>query len=189
MTICRGIVKGTLFGAVQTRNMFVAQIGSAEGDTDAGVMYTWLSAVWSPLRSVLASSFTTTTLETQTYFDGHWFTAEENPFVWAGTASGDQLANAVAAVLIGKVSGSYLHGRKFFSGLCESAVAGNELVGGAITTMGTVLLAYITPGVGEHGASYSPGILDKSGTFHSFSSGFVSSLLGSMRRRKPGLGI
>lgn len=188
--INRAILKGHLFGTVSTRNMFVAEIARASEDTTLDIFEGYLGNIITPIRPYLASGVSFDTLEVQYQGDDYkWYQIDEGPFVWVGTGSSDQLANAVAAVLIGKVYGSFAHGRKFFSGLTESAVQGNSLVSLAMIAFAQATAAWITPYTSEHGSVVTPGIVDKNHQFHAFTSGFVASLLGSMRRRKPGLGI
>jgi len=187
--IVRAVVKGTLFGQVQTRNMFVGNYAMSEGDTLNDLCQGYCGTIYSAIRGILGGQFTTHTLETQTYAQGHWFTFDEASFVWAGSGSGEQLLNQAAVVLVAKISGSYAHGRKFFSGISENAAEGNSLSSIAFAVAAAALVAYVSPYTSEHGGYFNPGILLSNGTFRTFTSGFVATLLGSMRRRKPGLGI
>jgi hypothetical protein len=51
------------------------------------------------------------------------------------------------------------------------------------------LLAYLTPFTGIGGGVITPGILDKNNAFRPFVGGYLSSFVGSVRRRKPGNGM
>ena len=109
--------------------------------------------------------------------------------LYVGVGALDALPNVVSAVLIGKAAGIRHMGRKFFGPVAEAAVAANSLIAGYMVIAASVLLAYLTPFTGLGGGVITPGILDKTETFRPFVGGMVSSLLGSMRRRKPGNGI
>jgi hypothetical protein len=52
----------------------------------------------------------------------------------------------------------------------------------------TAATAYITT-IGGGGVNLIPGVVDKNHVFHAFTSGVVDTLLGSMRRRKIGVGF
>jgi hypothetical protein len=91
--------------------------------------------------------------------------------------------------LIGKGSGLRHMGRKFFGPIPITSAHGNDLAPAVIIALSTVLANYVTPFTGIGGGTITPGILDKAGTFRPFVGGLLSSLLGSMRRRKPGIGI
>jgi hypothetical protein len=189
MSIRRAILKGHLFGTVATRNMFVCDLSISEGDSEYNCFDEYLTPMLTAIRGYLAAGWTTETLEIQARSGSTWFTNEEVPYAFFGQGQGDQLANAVAAVFIGKVTALHAHGRKFWSGLNETAVSGNSLVAGAVSAFAAGCALYIAPLTTTLGSNVQPGIIAKDGNFHSFTSGFVSSLLGSMRRRKPGLGI
>lgn len=185
----RAIVKGHLFGTVQTRNIFVGRVALSEGDTSSDMWVGYVAHMLNNIMSYMASSYTIETLEVQTLLGGKWFTASEVSFPWTGDISGEQIANLVAVVFIGVVSGFHMHGRKFWSGIAETYSNGNSLAAAAVASFATAAAFYVTPYTSTHGGSLIPGVIGKDGNFHSFSAGFVSSLFGSMRRRKPGLGI
>lgn len=190
MIIHRGILKGNLGGVVQTRNMFVFDVSPDSRDDIADVMQAAILTVITPLQGLLSNTFTWSSLECQVQMeDGRFSTYQENSCEVPGLVSGDQVANFVAAVLIAKAPGIRAIGRKFFSGLCEGAVNGNSLVAAAMVSAATALTHYITPYTSANGSILTPGIVKKDGSFSPFVGGFVSSLLGTCRRRKPGLGI
>jgi hypothetical protein len=138
---------------------------------------------------VLSNAWASSSYELQTYSAGSWVPYDELTYVTGGTATDDRWPNAVAIVLIAKAAGLRHVGRKFFSPVTEVLATANSLVGTAMISAASGLLAYITPFEGIGGGTITPGVVDKTGTFHPFVGGFVSSLLGSIRRRKPGIGI
>lgn len=185
----RAILKGHLFGTVQTRNMFTAQVALNEGDTDIDIWSGYIGPMMTAIRPYMGSVWTIEQMEIQVRESGIWYTTTEQPYDWNGTASGDQIANTVAAVFVGVVSLYHAHGRKFWSGLAETAVNGNTLTSPAVAAFASAAAMYVSTYTSSNGGYVQPGIIGKDNLFHAFVSGFVSSLLGTMRRRKPGLGI
>jgi hypothetical protein len=119
-----------------------------------------------------------------------WVLMDEIVYTKIGTESTtDILANLVAWVVVGKVSQYRGFGRKFISGLTESQVTGNALIAGALIGMAATVTAYVSVYFGSNAGVLGPGIVDKTGAFRAFNLGLASPLLGTMRRRKPGLGI
>ncbi len=185
----RAIVKGRLFGVVATRNMFVAEIEVVPPAGPGDWFIEYLEDVIGPLQPYITTSWTVETVEVQGLALGKWETLSEGAWNYGGNGAGDTLPNAVAIVLLGKALGLRKLGRKFFSGIVESATTANGLIAAAALAAANSALKYISPLTDTAGQVGYPGILDKTGTFQRFIAGSVSSLLGSMRRRKPGLGI
>ena len=185
----RWVVKGMLWNVVAIRNMFVGELSLDTIDEEADGVEAYLDAIYTPILPDMTTQMTLQTVEIQDRILGHWLTSDEIGYSKAGGVTGDTLANFVAGVIIGKIQGHKGHGRKFFSGWCEQAVLGNSVVAGTLAHLVTSLAAYITPVTFGLGSTYTPGLILKDGNFYPFTSGFVSSLLGTMRRRKPGLGI
>lgn len=189
MTIERAVVFGTLLGVVQTRHMFTCDVVPAGGDTDELLWTTYLDSIYTPVTAALSSGFATQQYELQSYSGGHWVPYDSVTFTHAGSGATNMLPNAVAMVLLGKASGLRHVGRKFFSGMEAAYVNLNSLSTSGLAVAASTLLAYITPFTGIGGGTITPGVVDSAGAFHAFVGGLVSTLLGSMRRRKPGLGI
>lgn len=189
MTIQRAVVKGTLFSTVQVRNMFTCDVVESGGDTFELLWTTYLESIYSEVIGLAVDQLVYYSYELQNYSAGQWVPFDEVDFDWVGENNLAALPNAVAVVLLGKASGLRHVGRKFFSGITENQSDGNALFTTSLAVAASALLAYITPFTGIGGGTITPGIVDGSGTFHPFVGGVVSTLLGSMRRRKPGLGI
>lgn len=189
MEIQRAIVTGQVLNLVTTKSMFTAQVDATTHELAENLWSAYLNSIYSEARVVLATSFTTTVKTLQWLNAGQWEDFVEEPYVYTGQASGDQMPNAVAAVLIATAEGVGRMGRKFFSGVSESFISGNSLYSTGITALASTLLAYITPVDDGINGVLTPGVVDKDGNFHAFVGGFVSSFLGSCRKRKPGVGI
>ena len=187
--LTKAVLKGHLFGLVETRNIFTAEVILGNGDTLDDIWKGYLDEIITAIRSWLSTAWTNDTLETFIWDINHWQPQEETVYNWVGLGSGDALANLVASVFIGKTLHLRTVGRKFFSGLIESGVAGNSLTGNAVAAFAAACAAYISVWTSSNNGTVTPGVVAKNGTFYRFTSGFVSSLLGTMRRRKPGLGV
>lgn len=185
----RIILKGLLFGSVQTRNMFVGQTQLGIGDTDGSLCFGYLNRLLTPILPYITTSWTGYAMLIQHRVDGEWIDMEESAQTWTGTGTGDVLPNLVSAVLVAKAVGKRLIGRKFFSGIVESATTANALTGGALAAFAQAAINYFTEFTSVNGGIFGPGIVAKDNSFHAFGSGILSALLGTMRRRKPGLGI
>jgi hypothetical protein len=189
MTVQRAIVKGRALDLVNTRSMFTCDVVESGGDTYDILWGAYLQSMYDSFEYIWSASWSTETAELQTWTLGHWVTFDELDFVNAGADLADSIPNAVSLVLIGKAAGLRKMGRKFIGGLSENVVTGNALTVGALVYAANALVAYITPFTGIGGGTITPGIVDKYGTFQPFVGGIVSSILGSMRKRKPGVGI
>jgi hypothetical protein len=189
MTTQRAIVKATAFGTVQIRNMYTAEVVETGGDTAEMLWHIYLDAIYTTILSQLSTGFVTYAVELQERVGAAWVPTLEYPEAWTGTGIGDPLPNAVAMVLIGKGAGLRHVGRKFFGPIAETTNIGNTIAAGVMVILSEALLNYVSPVTGIGGGSLTPGVLSKTGTFYPFVGGIVSSLLGSMRRRKPGIGI
>lgn len=189
MTIQRAVVKGNMLGVVQFRSMYTCDVVPNGGDTNQLLWQTYLDPIYTDVGELISTGWTADTIELQNYSSGDWVTFDELSTSYAGTATGEDLPNAVSMVLIGKAAGLRHVGRKFFGPITEMVNEGNVIAPAVMIVLGAVLLDYITPFTGIGGGTITPGIVDKNGVFRAFVGGVVSSLLGSMRRRKPGVGI
>jgi hypothetical protein len=169
--------------------MFTCDVVAMGGDTDQLLWDTYLDSFYVPLLTIMSTIWAAQSYELQNRSGSSWIPFDTVTVTWAGAAAGDYLPNAVALVLLGKAAGLRHVGRKFISGLPEVNSTGNALAAAALSYATSALVAYITPFTGIGGGTITPGVVDKIGTFHPFVGGVVSSLLGSMRRRKPGVGI
>lgn len=189
MSIQRAVVKGSIASLVQIRHVFTADLVEGGSDTYLSMWQIYLNILFTEVCQMLSGQVVYTDFETYIPVAGQWVLLNQSVMAASGAEGGDYLPNAVAAVLLGVAAGSRHVGRKFFSGIAETFTANNVLTGAAVGFAAQSLIDYITPYNGIFGGTMTPGTVDKTGTFHPFVGGIVSSLLGSMRRRKPGVGI
>lgn len=185
----RAVVKGSLWSVVSTRNMFIAEV-DAFLPADTQVLWSdYLQGIYDAIRNVMASSWTIGSYQVEEMIGGHWFPVEEVNFTYSGGSGSQQAPNSVAAVFLGKIAYSRAFSRKWFSGLAKDSLTGNSLAAAAITAFAIALTAYVNPIIDPAHGNLTPGMVTKDKVFHPFAVGILSGLLGSMRRRKPGVGI
>jgi len=189
LSIERSILKGKLAGTVETRNMFTCLVIEVGGDTSAVLWTAYMSSLMSAIEDLTNTIAVFYEYEVQEYITGHWVPKDIVTISGTGSESGDTLPFQNAIVFIAKCAGLRKVGRKFIGGITSNTQSAGVLLAGQIVDAAAFLAAWLTPFTGISGGHITPGILDKTSTFQPFVGGFVSSLLGSMRRRKPGLGI
>lgn len=188
-TIERAIVKGTLDSEVEIRNMFTAQVTEVGGDTSEILWETYVEAFLAAVTQILSVNTHFYSYEVQQLNAGTWELLDEVAIDYDGQEAGQNILNAASMVLIGKAEGVRHVGRKFLGGLPESLTEGNILSAATAVDAAATLLCYISPVNGLSGGQLMPGVVDKNDGFWPFVGGVVSSLLGTMRRRKPQVGI
>lgn len=189
MAVQRGVAKGSIGTIVQIRNVFTCDMVESIANDYTQLWTYYLTDVLDPICQCLAGVILYTDFEFYVPSGDDWILTGAGPLASGGQEGGDYLPNAVAIVLEGIAAGSRHIGRKFFSGVAEGFTSGNVLTGAAVGYAATALYHYVTPYSPFGGGSYTPGTYDKNHVFHPFVSGIVASLLGSQRRRKPGVGI
>jgi len=112
---------------------------------------------------------------------------------WGATfdpsGTGEGLPRGVAALVFLLTSVGKVFGRKYVGTLTEAASAGDSLVTGAITALGSWLTKMLTPVSVGAGNDLFPGILStRTLGFERFVGGRVRGRVGYQRRRAPGVG-
>lgn len=185
----RAVVKGTIGGVVQLRNIFTGDVTLVSPDTASDVWTGYLTDIYDHVMPFIASVTSLTSVELFRRSGSQWESFDEFAFADSGDQPTDPLPNYAAAVLIGKATGVRAVGRKFFGAIAEASTTANSLASTALISLASALAAYIGLYTSVAGSTLSPGIWTKSSTFRPFISGLVSQLLGTCRRRKPGRGI
>ena len=105
------------------------------------------------------------------------------------TNTDDPFPNQIAPVLIAHTIRPKSRGRKFLMGFVDTAANGSSLVSGALTALANALAVYLADEVVTTGNVLSPGVPRTNvNTFLELSTGAVNSVVGTQRRRKPGVG-
>lgn len=189
MALSKAVVKALIGGTVEVRNVFSAQITLNGGESMEDVWNAYLSPLYDEVRSILANDWASYSYEILEPSTEGWTPVDEVSFVRVGVGTTEVLPNAVAAVILGIAPGNRHIGKKFFSAVGTSMTLGNSLISTALAFLADALLVYVGPFTTFSSSTFAPGVIDKYGSFHPFVGGVVSTLLGSQRRRKPGVGI
>lgn len=113
----------------------------------------------------------------------------QDTITWPGTAAGDILPNQIAPVLLASTYRPKTRGRKFIPAFAEAATQGSTLVAGALTALGNAVNDYIADETISANNDLIVGVPSNvTGEFHEFANGDVTDIVGSQRRRKPGVG-
>jgi hypothetical protein len=105
------------------------------------------------------------------------------------TNTDDPFPNQIAPVMVGNSYSPTTRGRKFLPGFVETAADGGSLVVAAVTALVAAVADYISPVVVSAGNNLVPGVPDQdSSTFWTFRDGVANTIVGTQRRRKPGVG-
>lgn len=95
----------------------------------------------------------------------------------------------IAPVLIANTLRPKTRGRKFLPGFCEDTTTGSGLETAVMTALGLALNNYLADETVVGANVLSPGVPSVvTGTFWDFTDGLVDSVVGTQRRRKPGVG-
>lgn len=105
------------------------------------------------------------------------------------TNTDDPFPNQIAPVLTANTYLPGSRGRKFIMGFVETAALAGDLVAGAVTALGTALNHYLADETVSGTNLLQVGVpRQDSNVFLTFADGVVNSVVGTQRRRKPGVG-
>lgn len=109
---------------------------------------------------------------------------------FAATGTGDAFPNQIAPTVTGDTNRPQSRGRKFLAGMVESVADGSDLTAAAISAISDWAADYIADvQVGQSGV-FSPGVVRAAvNEFLAFTVANVNSIVGTQRRRKPGVGV
>ena len=105
------------------------------------------------------------------------------------TNTDDPFPNQIAPVMIGNTYVPKSRGRKFLMGLVETAADAGNLVTGAVTAL-VAAVAYYISNITVSGTNVlEPGVVDEdANAFLKFKDGIANTIVGTQRRRTPGVG-
>ncbi len=102
----------------------------------------------------------------------------------------DPLPHQCSAVLVGNTARPKSRGRKFLAPFLDSAASGPDWISTVLTALGLVLNHYLADEVVTASNDLSPGVpRTAADEFLKFGTGIVNSIVGTQRRRKPGVGM
>lgn len=187
--VCRLVLAGKFRGVDDIRNVFTVNSSEAVTPNNSAIV-AWFTLMYST-SSVLGAC------SNQTSYDrvivevpdaqGHWVYQREVPVSLVGGASSDYLPQQNAAVIIG-ITPSRRRGKKFIAGIAEGNVTGGVLDSGFKTQLQAMAASWLA-GLVDGSVTWASGVCRKDGSdFIGFTGTRVDSLVGSQRRRKPGVG-
>lgn len=105
------------------------------------------------------------------------------------TNGGEQAPNQVAPIVRANTDRPKTYGKKFLIAFGESALVGSDLTTAVLTALATTLAHYLADETVAGADVLSPGVPRKGvNDFREFTDGVVNSVVGTQRRRKPGVG-
>lgn len=187
--IQKAVVKGQIASSVQFRNIFYADVVPTGLDTYQSLWDLYLDGIYDHMMTVFGNFCSVSAFDVYEKSGGVWVYMDTVTFAKTGALAEAGMPGLLAAVIIGKIVGNRAFGRKFFPGLVKGATTGDVISGGTLTALIAAAADYIAFVTGPNGGQLQPGIVTKDGAFHAFSLSVIPALVGTMRRRKPGIGI
>lgn len=188
----------TIEGPTEAQNVFYLKLNTAAPWTDANIMVqivNYLEALYDNLVTSVHASTTLDSVDVHKWVwdavDG-WVTSDfiGNSVladIFAGT--GDALPNAAAAVVSAFAQDVKTRSRKSFPGFNENASTKSFWTSPALVELAAAAIDWFTLFALGGVDSLEPGIPGKGGVWHDIISVLFSTLIGSQRQRKPGIGI
>lgn len=105
------------------------------------------------------------------------------------TSIADPLPNQCAPCIVAPTAIPGIRGRKFIAGGADTSALGSTLTAAFVTDLAAWAVDYITTYEISANNDLIPGVLStKDGFFRQFAEVIVNTIIGSQRRRKPGVG-
>lgn len=183
------VVKGHLSEGQQQRNVFYGEVTWNGADTPMVIWDGYIRHIFEPIVGQFGPTWGIDGIDVYVWTPPNWVLIGSQALVLVGGNGDPAMPNTLAAVVIGKVPGHRGFGRKFLSGFRKNAISGNSIDPGLIALLVQFTIDWISVHTGIGMGQIVPGIFTKAKTFLAFASGVVDALIGSMRRRKPGIGI
>lgn len=189
MAVYRLSLKSRIGSTVEERNIFTYElgVGVVPDNTD-----------WTALATILANGAKICLVNTLTFYGftvhiwndglGKWQWSDEGVLNIAGTEAGEALPYQVAAVILAYTNFGKHIGKKFLGPISEADQSGGTLTAGAIADLQAFADIW---GAAQtvNGKVFTPKIMDALHNTQSIRKVVANSILGTQRRRKPGVGI
>lgn len=197
--IIKAVCELTLVDGNKAQNVFHFKVVCATTVTEAAVLAAckqYVEDIYAAVAGYINGSVSLDTVEVD---EVDWNPTESfwEVVKYIGTAAladsfsgvSDSLPNQIAPVLLAYTARPKSYGRKFLAGMDETTSVGSDIQTAPLTALGTALSHYLADEVISGADVLSPGIPRASeDTFLEFGSGAVDSIVGTQRRRKPGIG-
>lgn len=190
MSYIKVVLKGLMLAQVQTRNVFYFDTTTEGPQYWEADITDYLNVLWSAVLPYISPLWAGYGYDVYTWVAPSWVpTFTENIPLVGADVIGELLPTQMAGVVLALTNHLKTRGRKAIAGFCTDALLDGVLVSGAISALILYAAAYITRVTGSTG-DLVPGTWSrKTNTFYPFISGIAATILGTMRRRKIGVGI
>lgn len=184
------MLKGRIFGIVETRNMFCwGHDGNTPVTDDFAALEGRLAGMLAYALVYINTGWSSYEIERQHLVEGEWINDGTVSTVLQGGATGDMSSFQTSWLFIGYTAVKRMIGKKFLPGLDEASTFAGGVTPLAMAGGAAMIAAWLMP-VGAVGGGYwYPGITGKGSVFAPFVSMVVENILSTIRRRKPGYGI
>lgn len=188
------ILKGQLFGNVETRNMFVWN-DSGPNNNDSQFctsVQAKISAMWANVGSWINNAYWDSyALEVKKWNGESWVPIYETQYSLASVTGtqGDCIGYQPSVLVRMTTSAFKVAGRKFLAGFIEGATNEGMLVAQVLAAVAEYIIEWMTPIPLNLGQEAWAGVMNKNNAFCAFTGGAVGTILSELRRRKPGYGI
>lgn len=190
MSYIKVVLKGLMLTQVQTRNVFYFDTTTEGPQYWEDDITTYLGALWAEVVNYVSPLWAGYAYEVYTWVAPSWTpTFVHNISLVGVDVIGEILPTQMAAVALALTTHLKTRGRKAIAGFCTDALVDGVLISGAISSLIGFAAAYVTRITGSTG-DLVPGTWSrKTSTFYPFISGIANTVMGTMRRRKIGVGI
>lgn len=181
------------------QNVYYFKAVFSDDQTDAAVLAainTYLDDIYTAIDDYVKSNVTINPCEVSEVEwnagESKWLTSRvlgtTTPVV-TFTDALEGLPRQCAAVMLANTLRPKTRGRKFFGGLCEDDQVGSYWVSSFLTALGVALNHYLADETVSGTNVLSPGVASTlAGVFYDFTDGVVNDIVGTQRRRTPGVG-
>jgi hypothetical protein len=192
--VYKTVVTGKIFSGVTTKNVFYHFASSPDNDGQSVADLTdFASELFTALKPALSDFWNTTNVEVYRWdtvaTPQWWQRIGGNDLIVQGENTVDALPTQMAYVIVAHTLGKRSFARKFFAGPHDDCVVENRVVAGTLAVLANTAFLWISNYVGATSVLYQPGLWRKTNEFAGFIDFVVDDLLGTMRRRKAGVGI
>lgn len=197
-TILKAVSEMTMPGEHKAQNVWYWRLNS-EGDQSEATILTHIAAKLNAIFAEIEDHIhADVTLDTVTVNEWVWDEVEgwetgiyigEAALADAFVGAGDMLPHAVAATVTASTTDVNRRSRKSFAGFTETTQDDSKLSVAVVTAVAAAALEWVTAQVILGSDNLDPGLGGSDGVFYPLAVALVADILGSQRRRKPGLGI
>lgn len=180
------VLRGLVPSVSETRNIFYWRFSVAPTTADFDELHDLICAKF---KELCHSSFHYEASDWYQWVALDWQFMESINVSVTGNIAGERMPMQVAIVIIGKTATKRTMGRKFIGPTSEACLSDGAIAAGSTAAALDAASAAYTSHTLASGTQAVPMTWSKLKGFHDVVATHVDSLAGTMRRRKPGVGI